>query len=84
MFAGLIAYAVQEDLEGAAKRPSWQWLFIIEGSIAIGIGLLMAVFLPGFPDRIKKSWMFNSQEIELAISRGEGKHHKTDRQRLPC
>jgi MFS family permease len=76
VFAGLIAYAVQKDLEGAAKRPSWQWLFIIEGSIAIGIGLLMAVCLPGFPDRIKKSWMFNNEEIELAISRSEGKHHR--------
>ncbi|KAK5191962.1 hypothetical protein LTR92_007909 [Exophiala xenobiotica] len=76
VFAGLIAYAVQKDLEGAAKRPSWQWLFIIEGSIAIGIGLLMAACLPGFPDRIKKSWMFNNEEIELAISRSEGLNDK--------
>ncbi|KAK5482067.1 hypothetical protein LTR55_006948 [Exophiala xenobiotica] len=76
VFAGLIAYAVQKDLEGAAKRPSWQWLFIVEGSIAIGIGLLMAACLPGFPDRIKKSWMFNNEEIELAISRSEGLNDK--------
>ncbi len=75
VFAGLIAYGVQKGLEGADGWPSWKFLFIIEGVAAIALGLLMAVLLPGFPDRIKKSWIFSDAEMQVARARSEGKSY---------
>lgn len=74
MFAGLIAYGVQKDLEGAGGWHSWKWLFLIEGVAAIGLGLIIALILPGFPDKIRRSWLFSSEELEVARQRSEGMH----------
>ncbi len=55
---------------GTGKAP-WHWLFIIEGVIAIVVGLIVLLLLPAFPDKMKggKNWLFSKEEIELAIQR---------------
>ncbi|OQU95986.1 hypothetical protein CLAIMM_02131 [Cladophialophora immunda] len=47
------------------------WLFIIEGAIAVGLGLLVWIILPGFPDQMKnkKKFPFTDKEVALAIDR---------------
>ncbi|KAJ9612957.1 hypothetical protein H2200_002898 [Cladophialophora chaetospira] len=39
-FGGVIAYGVQANLNGKGGRTAWSWLFLIEGVIAIAIGML--------------------------------------------
>ena len=73
-FGGLIAYGVQHNLTYAATgRYPWQWLFIIEGVLAIGVGILIIILLPRVPDDLsahnKGHWLFDKAEIELAKTR---------------
>lgn len=73
-FSGLIAYGIQKHLTFVKTgRAPWSWLFIIEGSIAIVIGIIAFVLLPRLPDdlqrRGKKHWLFTEEEINLAVAR---------------
>lgn len=76
-FSGLIAYAIGKTLnkENSGRSP-WQWLFLIEGVIAIGIGLLTVFLLPQFPDKIKngKHWLFKEEEVNVAIERSTSEY----------
>ncbi|KAJ9603715.1 hypothetical protein H2200_011901 [Cladophialophora chaetospira] len=70
-FSGLIAYGVGKNLtlERTGKEP-WRWLFIIEGALAMVVGLAIVLLLPPFPDKIKaKHWLFKPAEIEIAKAR---------------
>ncbi|KIX04968.1 uncharacterized protein Z518_05840 [Rhinocladiella mackenziei CBS 650.93] len=71
-FSGLIAYGIQKSLtlERTGREP-WRWLFIIEGCMALFVGLLVVVSLPRFPDQFRgnKHWLFRPEEIELAVQR---------------
>ncbi|OKL59506.1 hypothetical protein UA08_05034 [Talaromyces atroroseus] len=69
VFAGLISYGIQKGLDGKDGRPSWQWLFIIEGVVAIGIGLANAAFLPTFPEHKQNSRFITDLEIKVARQR---------------
>ncbi|KAL7919741.1 MFS general substrate transporter [Trichoderma austrokoningii] len=70
-FSGLIAYAIQQNMNGALGYAAWQWLFIIQGCVGIFVGICSWVFLPNPPDQIqgKKHWLFSQEEIELAVER---------------
>ncbi len=72
VFSGLIAYGVQRGLEDTDGRSSWQWLFLIEGVIAVAIGLANAALLPSFPDRMKISRFISELEIKVALQRSLG------------
>ena len=52
-FGGLIAAGVLNNLDGAHGLESWRWLFIIEGVITIGVGIIAAFVLPDFPSACK-------------------------------
>ena len=75
-FSGLIAYGILKNLtlESTGRDP-WRWLFIVEGSMAMGVGVLTWIFLPRFPDQMKigKHWLFNKEEIALAAQRSSSK-----------
>jgi cyanate permease len=70
-FSGLIAYGVDKNLNGVNGRASWRWLFIIEGTPALAIGILIFFALPNFPEIEKKkgSWLFTDEELDLAVQR---------------
>ncbi|CAM1505958.1 Fc.00g115950.m01.CDS01 [Cosmosporella sp. VM-42] len=68
-FSGLIAYGIQTSMEAVGGRHAWQWLFIIEGSIALLIGLLVLILAPRFPEKIEKHWLFTKDELALAVQR---------------
>ncbi|OAD78824.1 hypothetical protein PHYBLDRAFT_107518 [Phycomyces blakesleeanus NRRL 1555(-)] len=46
---GLIAGGVSANLNGALGKAGWRWLFIIEGSMAISVGLTGYFLLPDYP-----------------------------------
>ncbi|RDL40764.1 uncharacterized protein BP5553_00743 [Venustampulla echinocandica] len=62
-FGGLIGAGVLGTLEGAHGIAGWRWLFIIEGSITVGISFIAASFLPNFP--ATTSWL-NDEEKAYA------------------
>jgi hypothetical protein len=72
----LIAYGVDKHLDGVRGFHAWQWLYIVEGIPAIGLGIILLFLLPSFPDIIAKkgSRYFSNAEIDLALQRmAEGK-----------
>jgi len=48
-FGGLLAAAIA-NLDGLGGRPGWAWIFIIEGVVTVGFGLLSFFFVHDFPD----------------------------------
>ncbi|KAJ5543588.1 hypothetical protein N7535_006012 [Penicillium sp. DV-2018c] len=72
-FGNLIAAGILDGLKGERGMSAWQWLYIIEGSITVAIGLVICVVLPDFPE----TWKALSPEMRkvaqrrLAIEAGE-------------
>lgn len=56
-------------MEGLGGRHAWQWLFIIEGSIALLLGVVLLLLVPGFPDKVKEHWLFSKDELDIAVQR---------------
>nr|OQO31357.1 hypothetical protein B0A51_03352 [Rachicladosporium sp. CCFEE 5018] len=53
-FGSLIAAGILSGLKGVRGLSAWRWLYIIEGSITMALGLVVIFFLPDFPDTWKK------------------------------
>jgi len=49
MFGGLLAAGILGNLDGAHGIAGWRWLFIVEGSITIGVAMIAGFFLPDYP-----------------------------------
>ena len=66
-FGGLIAYSIQA---GGSKHglESWRWLFIIEGCISAGVGIVIWLCLPSTAE---KAWYLNAHEKEAMKARAE-------------
>ncbi|KAL2867646.1 putative MFS transporter [Aspergillus lucknowensis] len=58
-FGNLIAAGILDGLAGARGMSAWQWLYIIEGSITIFIGLCVCALLPDFPE----NWRYLPEEL---------------------
>ncbi|KAI1122883.1 major facilitator superfamily domain-containing protein [Nemania abortiva] len=67
-FSGLIAAGINADLDGVRGYSAWQWLFIIEGVITVGVAIIAIPILPNFPRTTK--WL-SEEEKALAIWRLE-------------
>ncbi|KAH6879505.1 putative pantothenate transporter [Thelonectria olida] len=66
-FGGLFAAAILQ-LDGTHNIAGWQWLFIIEGSATVGIGIICACIMPEFP---YNSRMLSPLQRDLAVWRIE-------------
>ena len=64
-FGNLIAAGILSGLAGARGLSAWQWLYIIEGSITVTIGLFVSYYLPDFPD----TWKALSPELRQIATR---------------
>ena len=64
-FGNLIAAGILSGLAGARGMSAWQWLYIIEGSITVALGLVICVILPDFPD----TWSALSPEMKRVANR---------------
>lgn len=76
-----IPKASEEVYESIANMSlsgqGWQYLFIIEGAITIGVAVFLYAFAPRSPD--KSSW-YTDQERRLARARLEEDSHDQDKQ----
>ncbi len=61
-FGGLLATAIH-SLDGAHGIAGWQWIFIVEGCITAGFGLIAAVVMSAYPATAK----FLSEEERRVI-----------------
>lgn len=64
-FGNLIAAGILNGLAEKRGISAWQWLYIIEGSITVFIGVLVAVFLPDFPH----TWRLLTEEEKFVANR---------------
>lgn len=64
-FGNLIAAGILKGLAGKRGLAAWQWLYIIEGTITICIGILVCFILPDFPD----TWRLLSPEMKQVANR---------------
>ncbi|KAK5995996.1 putative transporter-like protein [Cladobotryum mycophilum] len=59
-FSGILAYGLMQ-LKGREGLAGWRWIFIFEGALTCGVGLLGYVLLVDFPDSKRKTWSFLDQ-----------------------
>ncbi|KAF3058301.1 hypothetical protein GL218_05363 [Daldinia childiae] len=67
-FSGLISAGITQNMNGARGLGAWQWLFVIEGVITVGIAFVAFWILPNFPRTT--SWL-SEEEKALAVWRLE-------------
>ncbi|KAI0099493.1 MFS general substrate transporter [Daldinia grandis] len=67
-FSGLISAGITQNMNGTRGLGAWQWLFIIEGVITVGIAFAAFWILPNFPRTT--SWL-SEEEKALAVWRLE-------------
>ncbi|KAI5267412.1 permease of the major facilitator superfamily [Aureobasidium subglaciale] len=53
-FGSLIAAGILRGLNNHNGLAAWQWLYIIEGVITIGVGIIVVFMLPDFPETWKR------------------------------
>lgn len=64
-FGNLIAAGILKGLNHKHGLDPWQWLYIIEGSITVAIGIIILFILPDFPD----TWRALSPEMKHVANR---------------
>jgi MFS family permease len=67
-FSGLIAAGITGNMDYLHGLRAWRWLFIIEGTISVGIAIGAFFILPNFPRTTK--WL-TEEERQLATWRLE-------------
>ncbi|KAH8649887.1 major facilitator superfamily domain-containing protein [Xylariales sp. PMI_506] len=65
-FGGVIAGAIDGNLDGAHGIAGWRWLFIVEGAACAGWSLVCYFILLDFPATSKR---LSERERELAVKR---------------
>lgn len=67
-FGGLFAIAILK-LDGAHGIAGWRWLFLVEGTLTVGIALLFSTLLPNSPQKVwrlteieKQWWQWNYEQ----------------------
>ena len=64
-FGNLIAAGILKGLKGDRGMAAWQWLYIIEGTITVAVGLVICFILPDFPE----TWKLLSPEMRSVAVR---------------
>jgi ACS family pantothenate transporter-like MFS transporter len=71
--------SIVSSLQGYRGLQSWQWLFLLDGIIAIPIAIYGFLCFPGTPSkgrgRSGKVWFLSQEERQLAIDRLPPKPH---------
>lgn len=74
-FAGLLATAILNGMQGVGSLKTWQWLFIIEALVTIVVAFCAIFILPDYPDTTK--WLAEEErtvaQARLAIDVGTEK-----------
>lgn len=65
MFGGLLGAAILGNLEGNSGLAGWRWLFIIEGTVTIGLAIIAAFVLPDYPATTR--WLSEEEKAFAAF-----------------
>lgn len=79
-FGGLVGAGIEYGLDGARGLHSWQWLFLIEGTVTVVVSLGSIFALPDFPSNT--AWL-TAEERALAIHRLHASSGSVDEERAP-
>ncbi len=86
-FGGLIAYGIH-NLDGKHGLSGWRYIFIIEGSITMGCGILLYFVLPDFPEEAKflnhNEKQFLKEKLALEAGESEFDTNFTFKEILSC
>ncbi|CAH2353798.1 uncharacterized transporter [[Candida] railenensis] len=67
--SSLIAAGILKNVAGNSGLAGWKWIFIIEGVMGIGYGLIFAALLPNSPTDPRPFWkgfrMFTERESQI-------------------
>ncbi|KAH8882144.1 putative pantothenate transporter [Thozetella sp. PMI_491] len=66
-FNGLLAYAVQQNMDDRNGWSAWRWIFLIEGVLPVGWALAIALFLPSTPQTVRLG--FSPAEKAMLVKR---------------
>jgi MFS family permease len=71
-FAGLISAGILSGMAGVGHLHAWRWLFILEGSATVLLGLVAMVVLPDYPGTTK--WLSDKEKIvaQARLSKAAG------------
>ncbi|CAH0055902.1 unnamed protein product [Clonostachys solani] len=68
-FSGILAYGLMQ-MNGRQNLSGWRWIFIVEGALTIGLGIMGYLLIVDFPDSRRKTWRFlNQEECDWIIDR---------------
>lgn len=67
-FSGLLAYGIGH-LDHTWGYRGWRWIYVLEGLIAVIVGLLCYLWIPSSPDRAKR-WL-SEEEREFLLLRNK-------------
>lgn len=80
-FSGLLAYAIQKDLDGHNGWSAWRWIFFIEGILPVGWSIVILVLLPSTPNSIRHG--FSQKEKTVLLQRAASAHNTGDNRIVP-
>ncbi|KIY63981.1 MFS general substrate transporter [Cylindrobasidium torrendii FP15055 ss-10] len=66
-FGAILSYGLTK-IGRVGKYQGWSWIFIVEGLITVGCGILGYAFIPDFPD---KNTFLSKKETEIILRRVE-------------
>ncbi|KAI1464243.1 MFS general substrate transporter [Daldinia caldariorum] len=72
-FNGLIAYAIDNGLEGVNGWRAWRWIFLIEGIAPIVFSVVVFFLMPSSPKDLK--YGFTEEEKQHIVKRSEKSHN---------
>ena len=58
----IVNFGINKTLNGAHSLASWRWMFIIQGSITLFLGLMTYFWIPHFPDNAGRTAKFLTKE----------------------
>lgn len=66
----IVNFAINQNLDHVHGYRGWQYMYIIQGSITVGLGLVTYFWIVDFPEHAYKSFLFlTSTEASLAVDR---------------
>lgn len=75
-FNGIIAYAIQKNLDGHNGWRAWRWIFLIEGILPVGASVFVFFLLPKSPD--SANFGFSDADRALAVVRSKRSHNNLE------
>lgn len=58
----IVNFAINQNLDGKSGLAGWRWMYIVQGSITMFLGLMTYLWIPHFPEKAQKTAAFLTQE----------------------